>query len=93
VIEPAVAVKVADVDPWVMLSEAGTVSRVGTEFPNDTVTPPVVAALLRVTVQVVEAFEARDDAVHCRPVTAMGATTWILADALDPLRDAVMVTL
>ena len=92
-IEPAEAVKMAEVDPWVMLSEAGTASRVGTEFPNDTVTPPVIAALLRVTVQVVEAFEASDDAVHCRPVTVLGAITWILADALDPLRDAVTVTL
>jgi len=64
VIEPAVAVKVAEVDAWVMLSDPGTFSRVGTEFPNDTVTPPATAALLSVTVQAVEAFELSDDALH-----------------------------
>ena len=88
---PAAAVKVADEAPCETLTEPGTVRTPEAEFAIATVTPPVTAALFRVTVQAVDAFELSEPAAHCSELTAFGATRRRLAVALEPLRDAVMV--
>jgi hypothetical protein len=67
----AVTLKVADVTPAATATDAGAVS-LAFEFVSATLAPPVGAALLRVTVQVVLAFAFRLAAAHCREETAAG---------------------
>jgi S-ribosylhomocysteine lyase LuxS involved in autoinducer biosynthesis len=74
-IVPAVAVKVAEVDPEATVTEAGTVRDVELE-DNETVVPDEAE---RVTVHVVEACEASDPAVQVRAVGITGATREMLA--------------
>jgi len=49
---PAVTAKVADVCPWGIVTEAGTVAAELLELDSDTETPPLPAADVRVTVPV-----------------------------------------
>ena len=84
--------KVALGDPPATFTVPGTVSAPDAVLPIVTVTPPVAAALFRVTVQVVEAFELKLGAPQASDVTVVGETRAMLADALEPFRDAVRVT-
>jgi hypothetical protein len=70
---PALAVKLAEVPPAATVTEAGTVSRLLLEA-RVTAAPPVGAALVKVTVQVVDALEARLAALHCKAESAAVAT-------------------
>jgi hypothetical protein len=86
---PAVAVKPAEVAPAATVTEDGTVSSVLLEV-NATADPPVGAAALSATVQVVEPLDARLVAVHCREDTvAAGAVSAIEAGCELPLSVAV----
>ena len=49
---PAVTVNVAEVDPCGMVTVAGTLAAVEFELESDTVTPPLPAAAVRLTVPV-----------------------------------------
>ena len=88
---PVLAWKVALGDPPATFTVPGTVSVPDAVLPIVTVTPPAGAALLRVTVQVVEAFEFKLGAPHASDVTVVGDTREIVADVLEPFRDAVRV--
>ena len=88
---PVLAWKVALGDPPATLTVPGTVSVPVAVLPSVTVTPPGAAALLRVTVQVVEAFEPKLGAPHASDVTVVVETREIVADALEPFSDAVRV--
>jgi hypothetical protein len=64
VIVPAVAVKLPEVAPAATVSDAGTVAWAVLEV-SVTVAPPGGAAALKVTVQVLEAFDPRVPGAHC----------------------------
>jgi len=85
------AVKVAVVAPAATLTEPGTVSAEDALLARVTETPPATAALLSVTVQVVEALEASEGDPHPSAVMVFGATSDMVAEALEPLSDAVRV--
>jgi hypothetical protein len=74
---PAVAVKPAVVAPAATATEAGTVSSVLFEA-KATVDPPDGAAALNVTVQVLEAPDARLAGLHCSNDTATAGTGVLL---------------
>jgi hypothetical protein len=96
---PVDAVKVAVVELAGTVTDVDTV-RVALLDDKATATPPVGAALVRVTVQVVFALEPRLEAVHCRD-DRLTAAAWrlILAVAVAlfsvavMLADALLVTL
>jgi hypothetical protein len=83
--------KVALLDPAGTVAEAGNVRTLGIAPEMAIEAPLVGAALVKVTVQVVEALEARVVAAHCREETAIGATSEMFTGAEDPLREAVTV--
>ena len=88
---PAVAVKVAVVDPAATVTEAGTVSRA---LLSDIVTVvTAVAAFDNVTVQVLLADEFRLEGEHAKDVSVTGATRLMLAVCDTPLSVAVTVAL
>jgi hypothetical protein len=58
-----VALKVAEVDPAATVTDAGTASNAFVSV-SVTAAPPVGAALVSVTVQVLEAFGPRLDGLH-----------------------------
>jgi hypothetical protein len=82
------AVKVAVVAPVVNATEAGTVRTPEAELVIVTLVP-AAAAWLSVMVQVVDAFEARELAVHCSELIEVGATSEMVACWLEPFREAV----
>jgi hypothetical protein len=91
---PAFAVKLPEVAPAATDTEAGTVSRLLLEA-SVMVAPAVGAALVRVTVQVAEALDARLVAPHCNADSAAAATGAVSESDADfelPLRAAVTVT-
>lgn len=83
-----VAVNAAVVRPSATETEAGTVTE---EFPLEsaTETPPLVAALERVILQVVDDPEATEDGEQLTDESAAGATSVSAVDVEDPLRVAV----
>ena len=87
-----VTLKVAAVAPAATLTEAGVVSAVMLS-ETATLAPPVGAALVNVTVQVLEALGPRLLGVHAREDTRTGATRLTLALAELPFWVAVMVAL
>jgi hypothetical protein len=90
VIVPAAAVNVAVEAPEVTETEAGTVRTPVAELVMVTLVP-AVAAWLRVMVQVVDAFEAREAAAHVNELMLVGATSEMVACWLEPLSEAVRV--
>ena len=80
--------KVAVVAPVVTATEAGAVRVLLAELEMVTLVA-AVAALLSVMVQVVDAFEPREAAVHCSELTRIGATRETDADFEEPFRLAV----
>jgi hypothetical protein len=74
-----VALKVAVVDPAASVTDAGTVSAALVP-DNVTAAPPVGAALVRVTVQVLDAFGPRLVG-HANDDTSTGATKLTVAFA------------
>ena len=82
-------VKVAELAAEAMVAEVGVVSRV---LLSEIVTAvALVAALLRVTVQVAEAPEARVAGVQARAESVTGALRLMVAVFDTPLRVAVTV--
>ena len=79
--------------PAATAMEPGTVRTFA--MPPDSVTaaPVVGEAFVRVTVQVVLELEVRDAAAHCSDDTSTGATSEIVADLEELLREAVTVEL
>jgi hypothetical protein len=82
--------KVADVAAAATVTEAGTV-RVGLELDRVTEAPPVGAALVRVTVQVLEALGPRLVGLQTSEVSVNDATRLIEAVREPPPRVAVTV--
>jgi hypothetical protein len=82
---PVEAVNVAVVPPVVTETDAGTV-RLPLALLAMITLVPAVAALLSVMVQVVDAFEPREAAVHCSPLTRIGAARETDADFEEPFR-------
>ena len=78
-----VTLKVADVAEAATVTEAGTV-RVALEFERVTLAPPVGAAWVRVTVQVLEELAPMLDGLQASDETSTGATrfTVVLAELL-----------
>ena len=79
-----VALKLADVAPAATLTEAGVVST-ALLSERATLAPPAGAALVKVTVQVLEALGPRLLGVQAREDTNTGATSAMLALAELPL--------
>jgi hypothetical protein len=75
---PVVTVKFADVPAAATATEAGTVS-VALEFARVTLAPPVGAAWLRVTVQVLEELDPMLAGVQASEETSTGATRLTVA--------------
>lgn len=92
VIEPAVAVKLALVLPAVMLTELGVV-RAALLFEMLTTEPPVGAACVSTTVQVLEAFGAKVVGLHAREESEADVTRLRFALLELLLYVAVMVAL
>jgi hypothetical protein len=89
-IVPVEAVNVAVVAPEVTETEAGTVRTPVAELVTVTLVL-AAAAWLRVMVQVVDAFEAREPAAHWKELIVVGATSEMVACWLEPLSVAVRV--
>jgi hypothetical protein len=85
------AVKVAVVAVAGTVTEAGSVRTFAMAPERATTAPPVGAALVKVTVQVVLALEAKLVATHCMDEIRPGAVSGREADWEEPLREAVMV--
>jgi hypothetical protein len=87
------AVKVAVVAVAGTVTEAGSVRTLAMAPEMATTAPPVGAALVKVTVQVVLALEAKLVATHCRDEIRPEAVAVREreADWEEPLREAVMV--
>jgi hypothetical protein len=83
---------VAEVAAAATVTDAGTVS-IALLFDTLTIAPPVGAALLRLTVQVLEALGPRLLGLQPSAVTDTGATRLTLALAELPLYVAVTVAL
>jgi hypothetical protein len=84
--------KLAEVAAAVTVTEAGTVS-IALVLDRVTIVPPVGAALLRVTVQVLDELGPRLAGLQASAVTNTGATRLTLALAELPLYVAVRVAL
>ena len=84
------AVKVAEAAAAGTVTEAATGSR-ALLLERETVAPPVGAALVRVTVQVLAAPEARLVGLHASEERVTGASRLIAAVRETPLRVAVRV--
>ena len=87
-----VALKLAEPAAAATVTDAGTVS-VALLFDRVTIAPPVGAALLRLTVQVLEELGPRLAGLQASAVTNTGATRLTLALAELPLYVAVRVAL
>jgi len=88
----AVAVNVAVVAADATVTEAGTVRAEVMLLERATTEPPDVAALERVTVQVVVEEAARVVLAHCKELRVIAAAVMVrVAVLLAPLRVAVMV--
>jgi hypothetical protein len=85
-----VALKVAAVAAAATVTDAGTVS-VGLVLERVTVAPPAGAAVLRVTVQVLDALGPRLVGAQASAETVTGATRLIEEVRKTPLREAVKV--
>ena len=79
-----VALKLADVAPAATLTEVGVVST-ALLSERATLAPPAGAALVKVTVQVLEALGPRLPGVQAKEDTSTGATRLTLALAELPL--------
>jgi len=88
VTEPALAEKVALVEPAGTVTEAGTV-RAALLLLNDTTCPPVGAALVWLTVQVLDAPEFTVEGEQASADKTAGATRVRLAVCDPPFRVAV----
>ena len=90
--EPAVATKVAEVEPVETVTKAGTVSRA---FVLERVTeePPVEAAWLRVNAQVPDVFDPKLAGEQVTEIGVFGATRLIAALCETLLRVAVIAAL
>ena len=86
--EPATALKVALIDPADTVTEAGTV-RAALLALNDTTCPPVGAALVRLTVQVLDVPESNVEGAQASEDKTAGATRLRLAVCDPPFRVAV----
>ena len=75
-----VALNVAEVDAAATVTDAGTVS-VALVFVRATAAPPVGAAWVRMTVQVLEAFGPRLVGLQASDETSTGATRLMVAFA------------
>lgn len=73
------------------VTEAGSVRTLGIAPAMATEAPPVGAALVNVTVQLVLALEASVGAAHCKEEISGGATREMDALLEEPLREAVTV--
>ena len=89
--EPALAVNVAVVTPAATVTDAGTVSTLAIPPPIVTEDPPVGAAWFSVTVHVVLAFDASEDAPQLIDDTSTGATSDIPKVCEAPLIVALNV--
>jgi hypothetical protein len=85
------AVKVAVVAVAGTVTEAGSVRTFAMAPERGTTAPPVGAALVKVTVQVVLALEAKLVATHCTDEMKTEAVREREAGCEEPLREAVMV--
>jgi hypothetical protein len=88
---PAVAVKFAEVVPAATVTDAGTVSAALFE-ESPTEAPPVRAADVSVTVQVVVAPEAAEFGEHDRPETTGAGGVTVTEAVVLPFNVAVRVT-
>ena len=75
------------------VTETGKVRMLGMAPERATTAPPVGAALFKVMVQVVLAFEESVAAAHCREEINEEATREIVALLEEPLKAAVTVAL
>jgi len=91
VIEAVVAVKVAVEAAAATVTDEGTMRTLATAPAIATMAPPVGAAFVRVTVQVVLVFEVRVPVAHCSEETSAEAESARLADVEEPFSDAVTV--
>jgi hypothetical protein len=93
-VAPALAVKVAEVAPEAMVTDAGIVS-VEQPSVSPTAAPPLGAAFVRVTVHVALPLGDRLEGEHASAESfalTVGATTVSAAEAEDPFSDALTVT-
>jgi len=86
---PVAAVNVAVVAAAGTVTVDGTVRTLAIEPPIVTAAPPLGAAVDRVTVQVVLAFEARVPVAHCSEETRTATFRERLALLEEPLSEAV----
>ena len=89
-IEPAVTLKVADVEPAATVTDVGAL-RDELLSDNETDTPPVEATGVRVTVQTLVPPELRLVGLHVSPLSSTGAASEILSVCVLPFSVAVMV--
>lgn len=82
--------KVAVVPATATVTDAGTLRTLAIA-PAIVTVAPVGAALVRVTVQVVLAFDPRAPPAHCKEETSTGAESVRLTGAEEPFSDAVTV--
>jgi hypothetical protein len=80
---PAVALKVAEVPPAAILTEVGVVSK-ALLSDTATLTPPVGAGALKVTVQVLAAPLERLVGLHCSEETVTDTATVSVAVRVAP---------
>ena len=88
---PAVTVKVPVVAPAPTVAEAGVVSRVELVLDRVMIAPPVGAALVRATVQVLEELGPRLVGLQASEEICTEAARDKLVDVEVPLREAVRV--
>jgi hypothetical protein len=84
VMVPVIAMKVADVAAAATVTEAGTV-RVVLEFERVTLAPPVGAAWVSVTVQVLDELAPMLEGLQLRDETSTGVTRLTVVVAELPL--------
>jgi hypothetical protein len=85
-----VVANVADVAPTFTLTDAGTVS-IGLVLVSVTDAPPVGATLVRVTVQVLEAFCPRLAGLHASDDTTAGPIR-LMGAVAEPLFNVALTT-
>ena len=92
-IRPVLAVNVAEVAPAATVTEEGRLRVFAIAPPMLTAAPPVGAAVVRVTVQVVLELEVRAHAAHCRDETSTEPESVRGNDLDEPFSAAVRVAL
>ena len=90
---PAVTMKVAEVCPCGIVTVAGTLAAVVLELESDTMTPPLPAAAVRLTVPVADPPLAIVLELTVRLLSAGGGGLTVIPNvALTPVYEAVRVT-